>query len=35
MNVVIGILFLSSGIVYWLQTLLHCRDNNLVFIVDV
>jgi len=29
------VLFLSPGIVYWLQTLLHWCDNNAVFIVDV
>jgi len=28
-------LFLSSGIVYWVQTLLHWCDSNAVFIVDV
>jgi len=28
-------LFLSPDIVYWLQTLLHSRENNTVFIVDV
>jgi len=28
-------LFLSSGIVYWVQTLLHRCDSNGVFIVDV
>jgi len=28
-------LFLSPGIVYWLQTLLHTCDSNAVFIVDV
>jgi len=29
------VLFLSSGIVDWLQALLHWCDNNAVFIVDV
>jgi len=28
-------LFLSSGIVHWVQTLLHWCDSNAVFIVDV
>jgi len=28
-------LFLSPGIVYWVQTLLHWCDSNAVFIVDV
>jgi len=28
-------LFLSPGIVYWVQTLLHWCDNNAVSIVDV
>jgi len=28
-------LFLSPGIVYWVQTLLHWCDNNEVFIVGV
>jgi len=28
-------LFLSPGIVYWVQTLLHWCDSNVVFIVDV
>jgi len=27
-------LFLSPGIVYWVQTLLHWCDTNTVFIVD-
>jgi len=28
-------LFLSPGIVYWVQTLLHWCDSNAVFIVDI
>jgi len=28
-------LFLSPGIVYWVQTLFHLCDSNAVFIVDV
>jgi len=28
-------LFLSPGIVYWVQTLLHWCDSNALFIVDV
>jgi len=28
-------LFLSPGIVYWVQTLLHRCDSNAVFVVDV
>jgi len=28
-------LFISTGIVYWLNTLLHQCDNNAIFIVDV
>jgi len=28
-------LFLSPGIVYWVQTLLHWCDSNAAFIVDV
>jgi len=28
-------LFLSSGIVYWLQILRHCCDNNALFIINV
>jgi len=28
-------LFLSPGIVYWVQTLLHRCDSNAVFIVEV
>jgi len=28
-------LFLSPGIVYWVQALLHWCDSNAVFIVDV
>ena len=28
-------MFLSLGIVYWVQTLLHWCDSNAVFIVDV
>jgi len=28
-------LFLSPGIVYWVQTLLHWCGNNALFIVDV
>jgi len=30
-----GVLFLSPGIVDWLQALLHWCGNNTVFIVDV
>jgi len=28
-------MFMSLGIVYWVQTLLHRCDSNAVFIVDV
>jgi len=31
----LSLLFLSPGIVYWVQTLLHRCDSNAVFIVDV
>jgi len=30
-----SVLFLSPGIVDWLQALLHWCDNNAVFIIDV
>jgi len=28
-------LFLPPGIVYWVETLLHWCDNNVVYVVDV
>jgi len=34
-SVIQCVLFLSPGIVDWLQALLHWCDNNAVFIIDV